>query len=143
MPTQNFLATDFFLLASEQEAKKVLLSLPTYHTHITLLKENSIVHSTRFLFEQTEKQVQHYVDVSMLPLNDQHILVRLHGSYTNGKRFQADPDLSYTLKQFENALCSLLKKDDSVAEKSDRRDQADKKQNFLYNLFFSRFARSI
>lgn len=143
MPTQSFLSTDFFLLSSEEETRKVLLSLPSHHANITLLRENSIVHSTRFLFENSEKQLQHYIDVSVLPLNDQHVLVRLHGAYTNCKRFHADPDLSSALKQFENALCSLLRKDDSVMDRSSQIVTPEKKTNFFYSLFFSRFARSI
>jgi hypothetical protein len=143
MPTQNFLSTDFFLLSSEEEAKRVLLSLPTFHPNISLLRENSLVHTTRFLFENTEKQLQHYIDVSLLPLNDQHVLVRLHGSYTNGKSFNSDPDLSLALKQFEYALCNLLKKDDSVAGQTHRSLTTDKKNSFFTNAFFSLFPRSI
>lgn len=143
MPTQNFLSTDFFLLSSEEEAKRVLLSLPMFHSNITLLRENSLVHTTRFLFENTEKQLQHYIDVSLLPLNDQHVLVKLHGAYTNGKSFHNDPDLLQALKQFEFALCNLLKRDDSVAGQNNRLVPTEKKNSFFTNAFFSLFPRSI
>jgi hypothetical protein len=143
MPTQNFLTTDFFLLSSEEEAKRVLLSLPAHHANITLLRENSIVHSTRFLFENAEKQLQHYIDVSLLPLNDQHVLVKLHGSYTNGKSFNNDPDLAQALKQFEYVLCNLLQKDDPVASQTNRLLTTEKKTSFFTNAFFSLFPRSI
>ena len=143
MPTQNFLSTDFFLLSSEEEARKVLLSLPNFHSHITLLKENAIVHSVRFLFENTEKHVQHYIDVSILPLNDQHVLVKLHGSYTNGKSFYSDPELLHALKQFEVCLCNLLEKDDSMAGRSGKPTVAEKKVSFFNQVFFSLFARSV
>ena len=137
MPTQSFLSTDFFLIASEKEAKNVLLSLPQFHSNITLLKENTLVHSIRFLFEHTEKQIQNYVDVSVLPLNDVHVLVKLHGSYTNGKRFHADPDIRFALKQFENAVCSLLQKYDCVTKKDQQPPVSTKKSVFFTGNFLS------
>lgn len=143
MPTQNFLSTDFFLLSSEEEARKLLFSLPSHYTNVTLLRENSLVHSTRFLFENTEKQVQHYIDVSLLPLNDQHVLVKLHGSYTNGKSFHADPDLMQALKQFELFLFSLQEKDSTVTGRSNQTASTEKKAGLLNQLFFSLFARSV
>ena len=149
MATQNFLSTDFFLLASEEEAKAVLLSLPGFNPNITLLKENALAHSTRFLYDHPVKQIQNYVDVSIRPLNDKHVLVKLHGSYTNGKSFHADPDIKNALRQFEFAVCSLLKRDDSVAQvqKSPQPSSPAKRSGFLtgtlMSLFFSRSARSV
>ena len=143
MPTQSFLSTDFFLLSSEKEAREVLLSLPDHHANITLLRENSILHTTRFLFENAEKQVQHYIDVSILPLNDQHVLVKLHGSFTNGKSFHTDNELVQSLKQFETSLCNLLERDDSVAGKPNNVAAAEKKVSLFTQLFFSLFARSV
>ncbi|HYO21787.1 MAG TPA: hypothetical protein VER36_05240 [Flavisolibacter sp.] len=144
MPTQSFLSTDFFLLATEEEAKDVVLSLPRFHANISLLKENTLVHSIRFLFEHPEKQIQNYIDVSILPLNDMHVLVKLHGSYTNGKRFHTDPEITSALRQFENAVCSLLKKDDSVTQYADQPTVPPKKSVFSTGSFFSLlFPRSV
>jgi hypothetical protein len=143
MPTQNFLSTDFFLLSSEEETRKVLLSLPDHYATITLLKESTVLHSTRFLVENTEKQLQHYIDVSVLTLNDQHVLVKLHGSYTNGKSFHSDPELWQALKQFESALSLLQEKGEKLAVEAKRSSIPEKKASFFSQAFFSLFARSI
>ena len=109
MPKQSFLTTDFYIVTSEEEATNALLSLPQHYSNIHLLKQNSLLHSMRFLYEYAEKSVQNYIDVSLFSLNEQYVHFSLHGSYTNGKRIQSDTDMSIALHQFEKALQTLLK----------------------------------
>ena len=129
MPKQSFLTTDFFIVASESDATNALLSLPHHHSNIHLLKENSLLHSMRFLYEHQEKSVQNYIDVSVLPLNDQYVHFSLHGSYTNGKRIQTDPDIGVALQQFEQALHTLLKSEAPTFVTNQKRKSGSRKPN--------------
>lgn len=141
MPTQNFLLTEFFLSVTEQEAKDYLLSFPKRMRNVTLLKENTLLHSTRFLYEHLDKDTKHYIDVSVLPLDNLYVLVRLHGAYTNGKSFHADPDLQLALSHFEQAFTALTKNEEiPVAEKTNRKEVRKTKSfsHAILSIFFSR-----
>lgn len=114
MPKQNFLSTDFFVAASEAEAKKGVLSLPQHLPHITLLKDNTLIQSLRFLYEHRDKAVQHYIDVTILPLDDSYVRFSLHGSHTNGRGIHADPDIAHALQDFERSVYAAMKNDFSA-----------------------------
>jgi hypothetical protein len=111
MPRQNFLSSDFFVAVSDAEAKTALHSIPDHLQNIKLLKDNTLTQSMRFLFEHKEKSLHTYMDVSMLRLDDQYIRFSLHASYTNGQSFYTDPEISYTLYSFEQAVYAAIKKD--------------------------------
>jgi hypothetical protein len=108
MPRQNFLSKDFFVRASEQEIKQVMLSIPSFAKHIRFVQENKLVDSFRFSYQLPEKK-QHLLDISLLPLDDQFTSVSMHVSYTNGQAFYSDPDLSLALHDFESAIQAGLK----------------------------------
>ncbi len=111
MPRQSFLSTEFFVTATEEEAKQAVSIIPLHLSQITLLKENALANSMRFLYEHPEKQLQNYLDVSILPLNNLYTCFSLHGSYTNGHAFHSDHDIANALKHFELAVQASLKND--------------------------------
>lgn len=138
MPKQSFLSTDFFITASEEEATKALYLIPLHLPHITLLKENLLLHSMRFLYEHPDKAVQNYVDVSILPLDDQCVRFSLHGSYTNGKRIHSEPDISNALYHFEQSVYAAFKNDFSSLPVNNKMKQASKKSSsYFTHSFFS------
>ncbi len=65
----------------------------------------------RFLYEHEDKSLHNYMDVSMLRLDDQYVRFSLHASYTNGQAFFTDPQISYALYSFEQAVHAAIKKD--------------------------------
>lgn len=132
MSRQNFVSSDFFVTTSEREAKQALLSLPQHVGHITLLKEDTLVHSTRFLFEELEKANQYYVDVSLMSLNDQYVRFNLHVSYTNGHAFNHDIEINGVLYQFEQAIHASIKNNFDCLHLVDRRKPAKKKGFSLF-----------
>jgi hypothetical protein len=111
MSRKTFLSTDFFVTASEKDAKEILLSLPGHLSQLTLLKEDTIIHSTRFLFSNEEKATQYYVDVTILQLNDQFVRFSLHGSYTNGQMIQSDAEIKAVLAHFEKSIYAVVNND--------------------------------
>lgn len=142
MYRQNFLSADFFVTASEQQAKEILTSLPGYLSHLTMLKENSIVHSTRFLYHNKETETQCYIDVSTLKLNEQYMRFNLHGSYLNGQHIQHDAEIRGALQQFEQSVFAALHQDSMYAVRQERA-KSNKKTNsflqFIASLFLSRY----
>jgi hypothetical protein len=143
MYRQSFLTADFFVTASEEQAKEILTSLPGYLSHLTMLKENSIIHSTRFLYHNKENETQCYIDVSTLKLNEQYIRFNLHGSYLNGQTIQNDAEIRGALQQFEQSVFASLHQDTMYAIKTDQNRSASKKSNsflqFVASLFLSRY----
>ncbi len=138
MPRQSFLSTDFFVNASEKEAVEALCSLPRHLPHINLLKENVLLNSMRFLYEHSDKAIQTYVDVSIFPLNNECVHISLHGSYTNGKRIQSDPDISNSLYHFEQLVYAALKNDfSSLLINQKTAKPAKKSSSYFTNLFLS------
>ena len=79
MPRQNFLSRESFVDASEKQAKDSLLAIPAFVPNIRFVSENKMVGSSRFSYEQSEKNIEYVIDVSVLPLNDQFTRVCLHG----------------------------------------------------------------
>ena len=143
MYRQSFLSADFFVTASEQQAKEILTSLPGYLSHLTMLKENSIVHSTRFLYHNKETETQCYIDVSTLKLNEQYIRFNLHGSYLNGQPIQHDGEIKGALQQFEQSVFAALHQDTMFAVKSEQARNSSKRSSsflqFIASLFLSRY----
>ena len=127
MSRKSFLSTDFFVPASEADAKKILLSLPGHFSQLTLLKEDTVVHSTRFLFQNPEKETQFYVDVTILQLDDQYVRFSLHGSYTNGQPVQNETDIRNMLNQFEKSIHAAMNNDFSSLQTESAKPVATKK----------------
>jgi len=136
MSRQNFVSSDFFVTTSEKDAKKVLCSLAEHLPHVTLLKENTLVHSTRFLFEDVERKTQYYVDVSIMSLNDQYVRFNLHVSYTNGQAFNSDTEISNVLYQFEQSVHATLRDDFGSLHLVERKPVSKKSSSFV-NTFLS------
>ena len=143
MSRQNFVSSDFFVTTSEKEAKRALCSLSQHLSHISLLKEDTIIHSTRFLFEDVERSCQYYVDVSIMSLNDQYVRFNLHVSYTNGHTFNSNTEINNVLYQFEQSIHASLKNNFDCLHLVDRRKPAPKKgfsfMNSLMSLLVSKY----
>lgn len=143
MSRQNFVSSDFFVTTSEKEARAALCSLPKHLPHITLLKEDTVIHSTRFLFEDQEKSMQYNVNVSVMSLNDQYVRFNLHVSYTNGHAFNSDTEISNVLYQFEQSIHASIKNNFDCLHLVDRRKPAQKKGfsfvNSIMSLLVSRY----
>lgn len=143
MSRQNFVSSDFFVTTSEKEAKHALLSLPRHLPHISLLKDDIIVHSTRFLFEDIDKALQYYVDVSIMSLNDQYVRFNLHVTYTNGHSFNSNTGIKNILYQFEQSIHASVKNNFDCLHLVDRRKPATKKGfsfvNTILSLLVSRY----
>jgi hypothetical protein len=116
MPRQNFLSSDFFVSTSEAAAKAALLSIPEHLPNIKLVKENSLIQTMRFLYQHHDKTSDNYMDVSILPLNDQYVRFCLHASYSNGQAFHSDPAISNALFQFEKAVHAAISNDFSLID---------------------------
>jgi hypothetical protein len=137
MSRKNFLSADFFVTASETEAKRLLLSLPGHVSQLTLLKEDTIIHSTRFLFDNPEKGTQYYVDVTILQLNDQYVRFSLHGSYTNGQAIQTETEIRNVLLQFEKSIYAAVNNDFSSLKQEPKRRDTPKKNFSIINSLLS------
>ena len=107
MPRQNFISKDFFLFTPEEAAKRALLSLPDFVSPLSYVGENRLLQSWRFLYENTKSAAMH-IDVALLPLNDGHVRVTLHGAYANGHSFYRDTILLSALENFEAAFSAAV-----------------------------------
>ena len=137
MSRKNFLSTDFFVSASEKEAKNILLSLPGHLSQLTLLKEDTVIHSTRFLFDNAEKGTQYYVDVTILQLNDQFVRFSLHCSFTNGQSIQSETEIKNVLLQFEKSIYAGVNNDFSSLQPEPKRTAAPRKSFSIFNSLLS------
>ena len=111
MPKQMHFSKDFFVNASEEEARNHILHLPDSISNIKFVEENPVRHSFRFVYERTAESPEeyNYIDVSLLPLNVHQTRVTLHGSYVNGGMFQKDFKISNALCNFESAVQAVIK----------------------------------
>ena len=91
----------------------------------------------RFLYEQPDKQFHNYMDVSILPLDDQYVRLSLHASYTNGQSFYSDPDISNALYYFEQSVYAALKNDFSCLYPEKKKKFAVKKASYFTSSFLS------
>ena len=143
MSRKTFVSSDFFVTTNEKEARKALFSLPENLSHITLLKDDTVIHSTRFLFDDTEKSTQYYVDVSMMSLNDQYVRFNLHVSYTNGHSFSFDTEINQVLYQFEQSIHASVRNNFECLHMVERRKPSAKKGfsfvNTLLSLVLSKY----
>jgi len=137
MSRKTFLSSDFFVTASEKEAKNILLSLPGQLSQLTLLKEDTIIHSTRFLFSNEEKGTQYYVDVTILQLNDQFVRFSLHCSYTNGQMIQSDEEINAVLTQFEKSVFAAVNNDFSSLQPQKKPGPAPRKTFSIFDSLLS------
>jgi hypothetical protein len=111
MSRKTFLSKESFVDATEKQTREKLARIPEHLSNITLVAENKINDSLRFLYESIESRALYQVEVSVLPLNDQFTRISLHASHTSGAAFHEDPDLSTALNDFESAVHAAIKDD--------------------------------
>jgi hypothetical protein len=111
MAKQSQLSKDFFVNASEEEARQHILQLPSCIHNIKFVEENRVRRSLRFVYEQQAQTSgdSSYVDVSLLPLNGHQTRVTLHGSYMHGNLFQKEFKVNNALCNFESAIHAVVK----------------------------------
>jgi hypothetical protein len=114
MPRQNFLNRESFVNARETTVKESLLSIPVFANNIKLDSENKMLQKVRFLFEQADKKASYWIDVSVLPLNDEYTRISLHATHTGGQTFHNAPDMAIALHDFESAIGAALNGDTSL-----------------------------
>ena len=106
---QNFLSKDFFVSASENATKQVLMSIPQFVDDIKYVGENTLVQTMKFMYNRQHDDLNHHVDVSLLPLSDGYTRITLHGTYANGQAFHKDEYISNALNNFESAINAAIK----------------------------------
>jgi hypothetical protein len=115
MPRQNFLSKDFFVEVSESEARRSLLNLTQYSPHIKFIKENTLTHSFRFLYQPLDSKKHFQIDISLLPLDNTFTQVGLHLAYTNGQVLTTDAGAKTVLLLFEHTVHAALRGDTTEA----------------------------
>src|SRR4051794_9356875 len=111
MPRQNFLSRESFVDASEKQAKDSLLSIPAFASNIRLIAENKMIESIRFSYDLAVKEIQYFIDVSVMPLNEKYTRISLHGRLKGGQALTSTTDLAIALHDFESAVMAALKGD--------------------------------
>jgi hypothetical protein len=111
MPRQNFLSREAFVEANEIQARESLLSIPVFVSNIKLITENTKLQSFKFCYQLPQKNLEYYVDVTVLPLDTQYTRISLHGEHSNGEAFDNDADMVIALHDFESAIEAALKGD--------------------------------
>jgi hypothetical protein len=111
MPKRLHLSKDFFVNASEQQARDHILELPNCVSNIKLVEENPVRRSFKFVYERPSENPEeyNYIDVSLLPLNVHQTRIMLHGSYINGNVFQKSFKVNNALCNFESAIHAVVK----------------------------------
>lgn len=108
MPRQTFITKEFFVNASEIDARQNIMTLPTAISNIKLVAENQKLHSVTFAYERAN-DVLHHIAISLLPLNDSHTQIIMHASNANGSYFYNDPYVTNAVVNFEQAICAAVK----------------------------------
>jgi hypothetical protein len=103
MPRQNFITSDFFLQANTARLTEVLSKMEANIASIRFIEENRLTHSLRYMIGHPDT-AGHFVDVSMLPLDEKFTRVCLHASEISGQSFTSNPPLQATLKWFRDAF---------------------------------------
>ena len=138
MPRQNFLSRDSFVSASEIKTRDSILSLPFHLGHIELLNENKKIDSTRFVYIHMGRNIEYFIDVTVLPLNEEFTRVSLHASHTNGQSFYEDAEMAIALHDFEFAIHATVNGDLAALKSKMQETQKEKRtlaQSFLYYFF--------
>jgi hypothetical protein len=137
MPRQNYLSKESFVDASEKHIKETLLSIPAFASNIKLVGENKLVESIRFSYDLPVKKMHYYINVSVLPLNEQYTRISLHATYINGQAFHSISDVNIALHDFESAIQAALKGDTSSYVPYKPKEVASKKMLHLVVAFVS------
>jgi hypothetical protein len=108
MPRQSFLSRESFVKASAFRTREILLSLPFHLEHISYVTEKRMIGSIRFYYGYPVSSREYYIDVSVLPLDDQFTRLSLHGMHIDGHSFHDDAQMALALHDFESAIHSSL-----------------------------------
>ena len=110
MSRQTFVSNTFFVNASEETTRFILLSLPKKTNEISFVSENNKLNVTRFN-HQAPNQDNYQVDVSLLPMNNEYTQVNIHVGYIDGHSFTNNNTIKQVLVQFEYSIQAALRGD--------------------------------
>jgi hypothetical protein len=110
MSRQTFVSNSFFVHASEETTRFILLSLPQKTNDIQFVSENNKINVTRFTF-QPQDQENYQVDISLLPMNNEYTQVNLHIGYIDGHTFSHKSNIKQALVQFEYSIQAAIRGD--------------------------------
>ena len=114
MARQNFLSKESFVAATEKQVKDSLFCIPAFASNIRFVAENKMIESVRFSYEDSANAQQFFIDVTVLPLNDQYMRISMKGTYVSGKILEESGALAVALHDFESAIDAALKDDVSL-----------------------------
>jgi hypothetical protein len=110
MSRQTFVSNTFFVNASEETARLIILSLPNKTNEISFVSENNKLNFTRFN-HQAQNQENYQVDVSLLPMNNEYTQVNIHVGFVDGHSFSNNNTIKQVLVQFEYSIQAALRGD--------------------------------
>lgn len=110
MSRQTFVSNTFFVNASEETTRFILLSLPKKTNEISFVSENNKLNVTRFN-HQAPNQDNYQVDVSLLPMNNEYTQVNIHVGYIDGHSFTNNNTIKQVLVHFEYSIQAALRGD--------------------------------
>lgn len=104
MPRQTFATREFFVEARETAAHEAIIALPYFFNRLHFLALNEKLHSITFFYEPNGEHKPVHITISLLPFNESHSKITVHGSYTNGCAFNKDPYITTAVANVEAAL---------------------------------------
>jgi len=108
MPRQTFATREFFVETCEAAAHDAVIALPYFFNRLRFMAENEKLFCITFLYEPQEQQQPVHIAISLLPLNESHTKITVHGSYTTGAAFSKDLYITSAIANVEAALrCAI------------------------------------
>jgi hypothetical protein len=108
MPKPTFVSKEFFVDASEFEAKSKILNIPRFISNIKFVTENTMMQSLKFIYQRSAEDRDNFIKVSLLPLNNSSTKITLQASYTNGCAFGKDNYIRSAISNFESAIRAAI-----------------------------------
>ena len=116
MPRQTFATREFFVETCEAAAREAVIALPYFFNRLRFMAENEKLFCITFLYEPQVQQQPVHIAISLLPLNESHTKITVHGSYTNGSAFSKDPYITTAVANVEAALRCAISGDNAPFE---------------------------
>ena len=124
--TSKFLSQRVLCQRIGSSSKESILSIPVFATNIKLVQDNKMLQKMRFQYEEPEHDLRYFIDVSVLPLNDEYTRISLHATHIDGQAFHKDSDMAIALHDFESAVAAALNGDTSLYQPTTRKTKHSK-----------------
>lgn len=111
MPKQIVFSKDFFVNASEVDARRHILEIPDCISTIKFIEENPVRNSIRFKYGQPAELLENYdyIEVSLLPLNVHQTRITLQSACFNRTILKKNFKIKNALFNFESAINASVK----------------------------------